>query len=61
MSVKRNGVTRTMAKPDRRITDLVCAATKMDSDQMRRAAFKLAAKDLESARVMFRCLREVLS
>ncbi len=60
MPVTRNGETRTMSKPDRRITDFVCAATKMDRDQTVRAACRLVAKDRDAAIAMRAALGDAL-
>ncbi len=55
--VIRDGKERHMAKPSRRVTDAVCALSKMDSDMVVQTVERLRAKAPEIAEL----LREALS
>ncbi len=55
--VIRDGKERHMAKPARRVTDAVCALSKMDADMIAQTVQRLRAKNPDAADL----LREALS
>ena len=61
MPVTRHGETKTVANPDRRITDFLCSVTKMTPEQMQRAAVRFAEKDPAGAHALLGALNEALS
>ncbi len=52
MSVVRNGVVRTMEKPSRRVTDAVCALSKMDATMLAQTVHRLRAKSPQIAEML---------
>ena len=54
--VIRDGKERHMAKPARRVTDAVCALSKMDSDMIAQTVERLRAKNPEAAQLLRKAL-----
>jgi len=54
--VIRDGKERHMAKPGRRVTDAVCALSKMDSDMIAQTVERLRAKSPEAADMLKKAL-----
>ncbi len=50
--VIRDGKERHMAKPARRVTDAVCALSKMDADMIAQTVERLRAKSPEAAELL---------
>jgi len=60
MTVTRNGVVRTMAKPARRVTDAVCALSKMDAPMLAETARRLREKSPRIADLLADRLEQAL-
>ena len=54
--VIRDGKERHMAKPARRVTDAVCALSKMDGDMVVQTVERLRAKNPEAAEMLRKAL-----
>ncbi len=54
--VIRDGKERHMARPARRVTDAVCALSKMDSDMLAQTVERLRAKNPQVAEMLTKAL-----